>query len=147
MRGARNMKYAVQLGIKNEKTGKYLLILRDDNSEILNPGLWGPVGGEINLWEHSRDAAVREEGEEIKDVAIRDIIFLDDIMIQEDPNKDEKTRVFMYLAKTYTDVSKVEVLEGQRVDEFTLDEMMALNGTVPRLKELLQKYRPVLENY
>ena len=41
-----------------------LLQLRDDKPEILNPNIWGPLGGHCNLYETPYNCALRELQEE-----------------------------------------------------------------------------------
>jgi 8-oxo-dGTP diphosphatase len=48
-----------------DRQGRFLLQLRDDIEGIAWPGMWGIVGGAIEVGESPYDAAVRETEEEV----------------------------------------------------------------------------------
>jgi 8-oxo-dGTP pyrophosphatase MutT (NUDIX family) len=48
-----------------DRQGRFLLQLRDELEDIAWPGMWGIVGGAIELGESPHEAAVRETEEEV----------------------------------------------------------------------------------
>ena len=46
--------------------GKILLLLRDDNEKIIDPGVWAPVSGTIEQQENEEECVQREVLEELE---------------------------------------------------------------------------------
>lgn len=109
--------------IKNDKLGKYLFVLRDNNPNIPNPNCWGLIGGGIEEGEEPIEALKREIKEEIG-IELHDI---KKISVLEVPlTINGKTTIVLghvFLSHTDAEIKDIKLKEGQKVEYFTLDEI------------------------
>ncbi|MFA6415053.1 MAG: NUDIX domain-containing protein [Candidatus Paceibacterota bacterium] len=116
--------------------GKFLLQLRDDNPDILNPNKWGFVGGGIDQGEKPEEAIERECMEEIG--------IIPNSLMYIGHTSDSKFRFYAYLSDQ--EVEKLHLGEGQEIRFFAPHEMSELN-TTPRVKAFFNEYRQAVEKF
>jgi len=110
--------------------GKLLMLLRDDKPGVVNPNVWGIIGGGIDGNETPLEAIKRESKEEIS-VAPSGLIYMG-------KSSREKYRFFAYL----TDIDKHQISlgdEGQGLRFFEIDLLSTIK-TTPKMKEWIDKY-------
>lgn len=112
-----------------EKDNKYLLQLRDNRPEVLCRGMWGLFGGSIDFGESSRDAAVREIGEELN-VKINpdDLVYVSKV-----PGGH------VYYLKWDKELVALDLNEGQDMGYFEKDEILAIPNLIPSVKRLMKE--------
>jgi 8-oxo-dGTP diphosphatase len=64
-RMSRRYEHLTTAGLLVDADGRFLLQLRDDKPEIINPGVWGTFGGELEPYETPEDGFLREIEEEL----------------------------------------------------------------------------------
>lgn len=140
------MKSGVKVFIKNEALGKYLFLLRDNNPNIPGPNCWSLVGGGIEENETPSVALEREVREEIN-IPIFDLQLVHQ-MIAKDNVNGEVIEVYRHIfsAKTNASIDEIILTEGQKASFFTLDEIVSDEKVCKGLKNLILKYKNVIEN-
>ncbi len=104
--------------------GKILLVLRDDNPSIPFPNCWNTPGSGIEDGEHHGDALRRELREEI-------CVEPSTILYKGTTTYADESVVHRYVV-LLTDEERATVRlgdEGQRLDWFSYDEILALNSS------------------
>ena len=131
--------------IKNENTGKFLFVLRENISGITNPGRWGLIGGGIKEGETPLEALKREVQEE-SNIEIHDIKYLASRdVLQKLKGKEHLIVGHLFAANTYYDIDDIKIFEGEKVAYFTLDEIKK-EKLVPSLKDIIEVYNEELED-
>jgi len=134
----------VKLFVKHEILNKYLFILREKDSRIPSPDCWDLIGGEIED-ESLEDAIYREKNEEVKGL---EIYALEKITVYEGQKVSNngdiigtmKVHVFKALTRSDPLYTKIKS-EGQKVHYFTLDEILNIKNTIPKLHDFIKEYR------
>jgi len=104
--------------------GKILLVLRDDKPTIPFPNCWNTPGGAVDDGEHPDDAMRRELREEI-------CVEPSTVRYVGTTTYADGSVVYRYIVPL-TDEERALVRlgdEGQRLDWFTYDEILALNSS------------------
>ena len=97
--------------IKNEKLGKYLFVLRDNNPNIPNPNCWSLLGGGIEENELPIDALKREIIEETN-IELYNISEIDTIDVElVVNNKSHIVKGYIYLAYTKVEIKDIKIHE------------------------------------
>jgi len=139
------MKDGVKVFIKNESLGKYLFILRDNNPNIVEPNLWGLVGGGIEPKETLLKALKREVIEEV-DIKIFDLKLIHQMKVKHNIKGIEYEGIgYYFIAKTKVSLGQVKLNEGQKASFFTLNEIKSKNNLCFAVKEILCNHRGLLE--
>ena len=138
------IKDGVKVFIKNKKLGKHLFALRDDNPTILNPNMYGLLGGGIEDGEKPIEALKRELREE-SNINVYDIEELGtnavDYVIKNEFGEHIMTsNLFVFLAQTDTMLGEAKLYEGQKLEYFTIEEALNLKDLIPVIKEIIGKY-------
>lgn len=132
--------------IRNKNTGKFLFVLRENISNITNPGRWGLIGGGIKDGETPLEALEREVKEE-SNIEIHDIEYLmSRDIVQKLKGKDIPIVGHLFVANTHYDIDEIKVYEGEKAQYFTLDEIKR-EDLVPALKEIIDAYEGELKNH
>jgi 8-oxo-dGTP diphosphatase len=118
-----------------DRDGRFLLQLRDDIEEIAWPGMWGIVGGAIEVGESAYDAAVRETEEEVGQrvdrlhlVGSMPALWRGGGMLH------------LFCAGASFGDAEIIVGEGQDARFFEPDEISSLRGTTPYLRPLVTNF-------
>jgi 8-oxo-dGTP diphosphatase len=116
------MKQIAAIILENDK-GEFLLALRDNKSWIPFPGHWDLIGGHVEEGETPEEALVREVKEEL-DIDIREYSFYKKVeCLTGDAYENIK---YIYTAKFNIPIEEVTLLEGQRAQYFSKDEIPGL---------------------
>lgn len=108
---------------------KFLLQLRDNNPNILNPNKWGIFGGGIKKGENPEQAAIRELREELE-------LNVEKLEFAIETNFDnENIYIFKHKIK---DISNLRLKEGANMQLFSKKEILNLKNTVPGLKQMIK---------
>lgn len=105
------------VGIILRDKDKFLLQLRDNKPEIVNPGLWGLFGGSVEGKETWEEGIKREILEELG-------IILEDIKIKKIYENEEFSLFDYQLSEE--DTKKMVLMEGQKIGKFSLNEILNL---------------------
>jgi len=116
---------------------KYICTLREDTPKIPSPNCWDLVGGGMKKGERPLETALREQSEEIS-LKLFGIIYLTTIQGETRDQKDKvisRMPVHIFKGFTNTKPEEIEIIsEGQFPGYFSLNEILKLPNTVPRLK-------------
>lgn len=114
--------------------GRFLLQHRDDKPDIVNPGLWGSFGGEVEPYESPETALLRELREELGWAPQSHVLF------DAGPARvgARLMLVYVYAAPVDVALSEMRLGEGQGMAYFALADLPAL--TVPAYRELLARF-------
>jgi len=105
--------------LENDK-GEFLLALRDNKSWIPFPNHWDLIGGHIEEGETPDDALVREVKEELN-IDLKDFIFYKKFeCLTGDVYENIK---YIYTGKINIPIDKITLLEGERSQYFTREEI------------------------
>lgn len=131
--------------IKNIKTNKYLFVLRDNIPTILYPNMYGLLGGGIEAEETPLEALKRELVEE-SNIQVFNIKELGNKVIShqiKEAGIDEiiTNKVFIFLTETNNTLDELEIYEGQRLDYFTIDEVLNLSNLSPATREFINLFK------
>ena len=132
--------------IKNEKLGKYLFVLRDNNPNIPNPNCWSLLGGGIEENELPIDALKREIIEETN-IELYNISEIDTIDVElVVNNKSHIVKGYIYLAYTKVEIKDIKIHEWQKVEYFTIKEIKKQKNLSSWALSSLDYYETILEN-
>jgi len=113
------MKEIAAIILENDK-GEFLLALRDDKSWIPFPNHWDLIGGHVEEGETPEEALVREVKEEL-DIDIKEYTFYKKYeCLTGDAYENTK---YIYSGKINIPIEEVTLLEGQRPQYFTKEEI------------------------
>ena len=82
--------------IRNKELNKFLLVLRDNKPDIIQPNTWGLIGGGIDEGETPEQTAFRELNEELH-LKPKKLFFLEKYVLK---NPYEKLLAYLYWFKT-----------------------------------------------
>ncbi|HXK34624.1 MAG TPA: NUDIX domain-containing protein [Dehalococcoidia bacterium] len=114
--------------------GRFLLQHRDDKPEIMNPGLWGSFGGEVEPHETPETALVRELREEL------DWAPPSYALVEAGPARvgDALLLIYVYAAPVEAPLATLTLGEGQGMAYFALADLP--DTTVPAYRDLLGRF-------
>jgi len=113
------MKQIAQIILENDK-GEFLIYLRDGKPGIPFPHHWDLIGGHVEEGETPEEALIREVKEEI-DFDLKDYTFFREYLCLEgDAYPNIK---FIYHGKINLPVEEITLLEGDRLQYFTRNEI------------------------
>jgi 8-oxo-dGTP diphosphatase len=113
------MKEIAAIILENDM-GEFLLALRDNKSWIPFPNHWDLIGGHVEDGETPEEALVREVKEEL-DIDLREYTFWKKYeCLTGDAYENIK---YIYTGKINIPIEEVTLLEGQRPQYFTRDEI------------------------
>jgi len=113
------MKHIAQIILENDK-GEFLIYLRDGKPGIPFPHHWDLIGGHVEEGETPEEALIREVKEEI-DFDLKDYTFFREYLCLEgDAYPNIK---FIYHGKINLPVEDITLLEGDRLQYFTRNEI------------------------
>jgi len=113
------MKEIAAIILENDK-GEFLLALRDNKAWIPFPNHWDLIGGHMEEGETPEEALVREVKEEL-DINIKDYTFYKKYeCLSGDAYENTK---YIYSGKISIPIEEVTLLEGQRAQYFTREEI------------------------
>ena len=116
------MKQIAAIILENDK-GEFLLALRDNKSWIPFPNHWDLIGGHVEDGETPEEALVREVKEEL-DIDIREYTFFKKFECFSGDAYDNIK--YIYTGKINIPIGEVTLLEGQRAQYFTREEIAGL---------------------
>jgi 8-oxo-dGTP diphosphatase len=129
------MKKIAQIIFENDK-GEFLLYLRDGKQGIPFPYHWDLFGGHIEEGETPEEALIREVKEELN-YNLRDFEFFKEYKCLEgDAYPNIK---YIYSGKIHLPVEEITLLEGDRVQYFTKEEISCVKFA-NILKEIVFDY-------
>jgi 8-oxo-dGTP diphosphatase len=113
------MKKIAAIILENDK-GEFLLALRDNKSWIPFPDHWDLIGGHVEDGETPEEALVREYKEEL-DLDLKEYSFFRKYeCLTGDAYENTK---YIYTGKINIPIEEVTLLEGERPQYFTRDEI------------------------
>lgn len=113
------MKQIAQIIFENDD-GKFLLYLRDGKPGIPFPHHWDMIGGHVEEGETPEEALIREVREEI-DFELKDYSFFREyVCLEGDAYPNIK---YIYHGKINLPVDEIALLEGDRLQYFTREEI------------------------
>lgn len=113
------MKEIAAIILENDK-GEFLLALRDNKSWIPFPNHWDLIGGHVEEGETPEEALIREVKEEL-DIDLKEYSFWKKYeCLTGDAYENTK---YIYTGKINIPIEEVTLLEGQRPQYFTRDEI------------------------
>lgn len=116
------MKKIAAIILENDK-GEFLLALRDNKSWIPFPNHWDLIGGHVEEGESPEEALVREVKEELN-IDIRDYTFYKKFdCLTGDAYENIK---YIYTGKINIPIDEITLLEGQRAQYFSREEIPGL---------------------
>jgi 8-oxo-dGTP diphosphatase len=116
------MKKIAAIILENDK-GEFLLALRDNKSWIPFPNHWDLIGGHVEEGESPEEALVREVKEEL-DIDIKDYTFYKKFECLSGDAYDNIK--YIYSGKINIPIEKITLLEGERAQYFSREEIPAL---------------------
>ena len=129
--------------LKNPKLDKYLFFLRDDKPTIPNPNKWSVLGGGIEEGENPETALRREIKEEIG-AEIYEVNLITKIQhTQTVQGKNYNIDIFIFKASTDSSIEDINLTEGQKIDYFSIDEILQ-QDLIPGIRKLIIQYRDIL---
>jgi 8-oxo-dGTP diphosphatase len=133
--------------IANQALGKYLFVLRDNKADIPHPNKWSLIGGGLEPGETPLEAITREIAEEV-DIPVSEIKFIcEKAFTSELQGKLFPITGHFFIGSTsIEDLSTVVLNEGQKLQYFTLDEILNLPNVTPNVKELITNHRQILDH-
>jgi 8-oxo-dGTP diphosphatase len=113
------MKKIAAIILENDR-GEFLLALRDNKSWIPFPNHWDLIGGHVEEGETPEEALVREVKEEL-DIDIKEYAFFKKIeCLTGDAYENIK---YIYTGKINLPLDEITLLEGERAQYFTREEI------------------------
>ncbi len=135
------MKDVAKVFIKNQQSGKYLFHLRDNLPHITNPNCYNLLGGNIEDGENPLEALKRELKEE-STVEVFDIVSLGDKILRGILRGEVcENRFYMFLATTKDELCDVKLFEGQRLEYFSIEEVLELENLSLPIREAIGAFR------
>ena len=116
------MKQIAAIILENDK-GDFLLALRDNKSWIPFPNHWDLIGGHVEEGETPEEALVREVKEEL-DIDLMEYTFYKKVECFSGDAYDNIK--YIYTGKINIPIGEVTLLEGQRAQYFTREEIAGL---------------------
>jgi 8-oxo-dGTP diphosphatase len=113
------MKQISAIILENDK-GEFLLALRDNKSWIPFPNHWDLIGGHVEEGETPEEALVREVKEEL-DIDITEYTFYKKVDCFTGDVYDNVK--YIYTGKINIPIEEITLLEGQRAQYFTREEI------------------------
>lgn len=120
-----------------QRNNRTLLQLREDRSDIKNPGLWHFIAGGVETGESPIAAAIRELYEELGVKLGHDKLKY--FMSLDLPRITERHHIFL-VTFPYADY-ELNLRECQKVQDFSDEEVYALRNIVPGVKEVHRLWR------
>ena len=121
--------------------GQYVLQLRDNDSNIPEPGMWSLFGGTIEKEESPEDAVVREIKEELS-ITLTNYQFFCDFEY-----RDKATNRLIHFHIFESDISdqwgKCRLFEGQSFDHFKFSELKTI--AIPNIIQKILKFHISLD--
>ena len=105
-----------------DKSGKFLLQLRDNKKTISSQGKWSVFGGGVKRNENPLDAVIREMKEELE--LDMDKAHLKQIMAFPFPYRKQ----YLFIYKKSIDPSKLKLHEGRKMELFSEKEIRRMKG-------------------
>jgi 8-oxo-dGTP diphosphatase len=113
------MKKIAAIILENDK-GEFLLALRDNKSWIPFPNHWDLIGGHVEDGETPEEALIREVKEEL-DIDIKDYHFYKTFECLTGDAYDNIK--YIYTGKINLPIEEITLLEGERAQYFTREEI------------------------
>src|SRR5664280_625821 len=117
------MKEIAAIILENDN-GEFLLYLRDNKPTIPFPDQWDLIGGHVEQGETPEEALVREVKEEL-DIDLDEYTFYKKYeCLEGDIYPNTK---YIFFGKINSPIEEITLLEGERVQYFSSDELSTLN--------------------
>lgn len=117
------------------KNKEILMHLRDDKPSIPYPNFWSLISGVVEEGETPEETVKREVKEEIG-YAIKDIDFMDKILLEKNKFLSENNEIYIFKGFIDIPAEKIELTEGQEVGFFKFDKLRELK-IIPCFKEFI----------
>lgn len=105
-------------GIILKKEGRFLLQLRDNKKEILNPNMWAFFGGGVEKGEEPIEGVIREVKEELNlDFKKEELRYITRFYLP-------KKRFHLYEAEINKEIQELELNEGSGLGFFSREEII-----------------------
>ena len=138
------MKDSVKAFIKNETTGKYLFVLRDNRPEIVEPNTRGLVWGGIDSTDDLIGAMKRKIKEELE-LEVSDVKQIHTMPVTHTLNGETHTVTgYYFLAKTNASLEDIHLHKWQKAEFFNLDEIEKMDNVAIAVKEILANHKDLL---
>ena len=138
------MKDGIKIFIKNENSGKYLFILRDNKPNIVEANMWGLVGGGIDNADNLLQTAQKKILEEIG-INVSDIKQIYQMEVTHNlEGREYKVTGYYFLAKTNAILDNINLTKGQKAEFFTLEEIQNIDNVAFAIKEIVAKHKELL---
>jgi 8-oxo-dGTP pyrophosphatase MutT (NUDIX family) len=143
------MKSAVKIYIKNNKTNKFLFVLRDKNKNIPQSNRWSLLGGVMDANETPLKALKRELTEEVNSKITKIRLIEKKILSYKLNNVKHTFQGYMFYGETDKPLSQINLSEGQRLEYMSIDEVLKKKNIDTVMREYLEnmKFRRVLEGF
>ena len=125
----------------NQKN-QVLLQLRDNKPEILDPNVWGPLGGHCELNETPFNCASRELHEETGYISSKLNWYRNFLL----PYRDNTNHVVCTFWAIYDNVQKIRCYEGQKIVFLSIEKLNKYQiskkniSIINKIKEITNKY-------
>ena len=116
------MKTVAHVIFENED-GELLLCLRDNEPSIPFPHHWNLIGGHIEEGESVEDGLIREVKEELNLNLMGHKFWRSYVCLEGDVHPNIK---YMYTAKINLPIEEITLMEGEKVQYFTKEEVLNL---------------------
>ncbi len=130
-------------GLLVDAEGRFLLQLRDDRPDIVNPGLWGSFGGRVEPHETDEpetpeEGFLRELREELAWQPRRVKLYAAGAYRTLNDGDTRQRLIYVYAAPVDVLLSAMTLGEGQAMDVFAPHALPA--NTVPALRDLIARF-------
>jgi 8-oxo-dGTP pyrophosphatase MutT (NUDIX family) len=125
-------------GLLVDANGRFMLQLRDDRPDILNPGLWGSFGGRLEPYETPDEGFLRELQEELGWRPASHELYISAPLRTLASDDTRSQLIYIYAAPVDVPLDAMVLGEGQALDAFAPDALP--ENTVPALRGLIERF-------